>query len=155
MRRKVMGHFSDTLMAVCSTPSSPLRVVLPAEAATLLKFLLTKNRKCLRWKVNICRCTSRHILKAKPEEKQVCASVIKMYLCLLTTLRDKMSRTLGDAVFCRKEPLLQEPLEDGSHRWPVDQLQHKQVGLQSDTNNKKQNYHGELILKSILRTYCT
>lgn len=38
-----MGHFSDTLMAVCSTPSSPLRVVLPAEAATLLKFLLTKK----------------------------------------------------------------------------------------------------------------
>lgn len=40
-----MGHFSDTLMAVCSTPSSPLRVVLPAEAATLLKFLLTKKKK--------------------------------------------------------------------------------------------------------------
>lgn len=44
MRRKVMGHFSDTLMAVCSTPSSPLRVVLPAEAATLLKFLLTEMK---------------------------------------------------------------------------------------------------------------
>lgn len=44
MRRKVMGHFNDTLMAVCSTPSSPLRVVLPAEAATLLKFLLTEKR---------------------------------------------------------------------------------------------------------------
>lgn len=41
MRRNVMGHFRDTLMAVCSTPSSPLRVVLPDEAATLLKFLLT------------------------------------------------------------------------------------------------------------------
>ncbi len=48
MRRKVMGHFSDTLMAVCSTPSSPFRVVLPAEAATLLKFLLTKMRKHFR-----------------------------------------------------------------------------------------------------------
>lgn len=36
-----MGHFRDTLMAVCSTPSSPLRVVFPDEAATLLKFLLT------------------------------------------------------------------------------------------------------------------
>lgn len=41
MRRNVMGHFRDTLMAVCSTPSSPLRVVFPDEAATLLKFLLT------------------------------------------------------------------------------------------------------------------
>ena len=41
MRRNVMGHFRDTLMAVCSTPSSPLRVVLPDEAATLLKFRLT------------------------------------------------------------------------------------------------------------------
>lgn len=44
-----------------------------------------------------------------------------------------MSDTLGDAVFCRKESFLQEPLEDGSHRWPVDQLQHKQVGLRSNT----------------------
>lgn len=41
IRRNVMGHFRDTLMAVCSTPSSPLRVVLPDEAATLLKFRLT------------------------------------------------------------------------------------------------------------------
>lgn len=39
--RNVIGHFRDTLMAVCSTPSSPLRVALPEEAATLLKFLLT------------------------------------------------------------------------------------------------------------------
>lgn len=28
-------------MAVCSTPSSPLSVALPDDAATLLKFLLT------------------------------------------------------------------------------------------------------------------
>lgn len=45
MRRNVIGHFSETLMAVCSTPSSPLRVVLPADAATLLKFLLTRNKE--------------------------------------------------------------------------------------------------------------
>lgn len=38
-----MGHFNETLMAVCSTPSSPFRVVFPAEAATLLKFLLTET----------------------------------------------------------------------------------------------------------------
>lgn len=45
-----MGHFRDTLMAVCSTPSSPFSVVLPAEAATLLKFLLTKEKEiCFRW----------------------------------------------------------------------------------------------------------
>lgn len=48
MRRNVMGHFRDTLMAVCSTPSSPLRVVLPDEAATLLKFRLTVGRRH-RW----------------------------------------------------------------------------------------------------------
>lgn len=54
MRRNVMGHFSDTLMAVCSTPSSPLRVVLPAEAATLLKFLLTKKTNHFRGKVLVC-----------------------------------------------------------------------------------------------------
>jgi len=48
MRLKVMGHFSDTLMAVCSTPSSPFRVVLPADAATLLKFLLTEERKAFQ-----------------------------------------------------------------------------------------------------------
>lgn len=133
-----MGHFSDTLMAVCSTPSSPLRVVLPAEAATLLKFLLTKKRHSARWKVNIRRCTSRRVLKSKcKKEKQMCARVIKTYFCILTTLRDKISHTLGDAVFCRKESLLQEPLEDGSHRWPVDQLQHKQVGLQSNMKTKR------------------
>lgn len=40
-----MGHFRETLMAVCSTPSSPLRVVLPEEAATLLKFRLTVGRE--------------------------------------------------------------------------------------------------------------
>lgn len=45
MRRNVMGHFRDTLMAVCSTPSSPLRVVLPDEAATLLKFRLTVGQE--------------------------------------------------------------------------------------------------------------
>lgn len=45
MRRNVMGHFRDTLMAVCSTPSSPLRVVLPDEAATLLKFRLTAGQE--------------------------------------------------------------------------------------------------------------
>lgn len=38
-----MGHFSETLIAVCSTPSSPLRAAFPAEAATLLKFLLTET----------------------------------------------------------------------------------------------------------------
>ena len=71
--------------------------------------------------------------KAKHKEEQVYAHVIKMYLCILNTLRDQTSHTLGDAVFCRKESFLQEPLEDGSHRWPVDQLQHKQVGLHSNT----------------------
>lgn len=47
----------------------------------------------------------------------------------------KMTHTLGDAVLCRKQSLLQQPLEDGPHRWPVDQLQHKQVGL--GKKNKK------------------
>lgn len=45
IRRKVIGHLRDTLMAVCSTPSSPLSVALPDDAATLLKFLLTVMQK--------------------------------------------------------------------------------------------------------------
>lgn len=32
-------------MAVCSTPSSPLSVAFPDDAATLLKFLLTSMRR--------------------------------------------------------------------------------------------------------------
>lgn len=40
--------------------------------------------------------------------------------------------TFGNAVFSRKEPLLQEPLQDRSHRRPMDQLQHEQVRLQQD-----------------------
>lgn len=44
IRRNVMGHLSDTLMAVCSTPSSPFSVVFPEDAATLLKFLFTARR---------------------------------------------------------------------------------------------------------------
>lgn len=32
-------------MAVCSTPSSPLSVALPDDAATLLKFLFTLKRR--------------------------------------------------------------------------------------------------------------
>lgn len=45
IRRKVIGHLRETLMAVCSTPSSPLSVALPDDAATLLKFLLTLMQK--------------------------------------------------------------------------------------------------------------
>lgn len=45
IRRKVIGHLRETLMAVCSTPSSPLSVAFPVDAATLLKFLLTLKRK--------------------------------------------------------------------------------------------------------------
>lgn len=69
-----MGHFSDTLMAVCSTPSSPLRVVLPAEAATLLKFLLTTKTKCFRGKVLLCEHLQVYFktyFKENPQEKQV------------------------------------------------------------------------------------
>lgn len=56
-----MGHFNDTLMAVCSTLSSPFRVVFPAEAATLLKFLLTTKTSVSEERyhfVNTCRSTS-------------------------------------------------------------------------------------------------
>jgi hypothetical protein len=59
MRRNVMGHFRDTLMAVCSTPSSPLRVVLPEEAATLLKFLLTVGWEAQAGKVSGWRVLQR------------------------------------------------------------------------------------------------
>lgn len=45
IRRNVIGHFRDTLMAVCSTPSSPFSVAFPEDAATLLKFLLTAEKQ--------------------------------------------------------------------------------------------------------------
>lgn len=60
-----------------------------------------------------------------------------MYFCILTIILDKRRHTLGDAVFCRKESFLQEPLEDRSHRWPMDQLQHEQVGLRSIVQTKR------------------
>lgn len=69
-----MGHFSDTLMAVCSTPSSPLRVVLPAEAATLLKFLLTEKTEHFRGKALLCEQLQVHFktcFKANHKDKQV------------------------------------------------------------------------------------
>jgi len=90
MRRKVMGHFSDTLMAVCSTPSSPFRGVLPAEAATLLKFRLTEERKCFRGKELLCELLQVSFSassKARHKEKQVGDYVIKMCLCIITTQR--------------------------------------------------------------------
>lgn len=37
--------------------------------------------------------------------------------------------TFGDAVLRGQKPLLQQPLEDGADRGPVDQLQHEQVRL--------------------------
>lgn len=97
-----MGHFSDTLMAVCSTPSSPLRVVLPAEAATLLKFLLTKKTKqkktkCFRGRGLLCVHLLVHFktyFKANHTEKQVYVCVIKMYLCILTTLKRQKKRAV-------------------------------------------------------------
>lgn len=42
IRRKVIGHFRDTLIAVCSTPSSPLGPGVPG-MLPLLKFLLTEE----------------------------------------------------------------------------------------------------------------
>jgi hypothetical protein len=41
IRLNVIGHFRETLIAVCSTPSSPFNEF----GATLLKFLLTEKRK--------------------------------------------------------------------------------------------------------------
>lgn len=40
IRLKVIGHFNETLIAVCSTPSSPLNEL----DGTLLKFLLTEKK---------------------------------------------------------------------------------------------------------------
>lgn len=37
--------------------------------------------------------------------------------------------TFRDTVLRRQEPLLEEALQHGAHRGPVDQLQHKEVGL--------------------------
>ncbi len=44
--------------------------------------------------------------------------------------------TLGDAVFSRQESLLHQTLQDRPDRRPVDQLQHKQVGLRRDRRDK-------------------
>jgi len=44
MRRKVIGHFKETLMAVCSTPSSPFNPGVPG-MDPLLKFLFTETRE--------------------------------------------------------------------------------------------------------------
>lgn len=41
IRRNVIGHLSDTLMAVCSTPSSPFKLLL---FVTLVKFRLTGKK---------------------------------------------------------------------------------------------------------------
>lgn len=93
-------------MAVCSTPSSPFSAVLPEDAATLLKFLLTGTQK----------------QSGERLER------------LIGTLRRKENcvHTFGDAVLCGEEPLLQQALEDGADRRPVDQLQHKQVRLRKE-----------------------
>ena len=40
IRLKVIGHFNETLIAVCSTPSSPFNEF----GAALLKFLLTEKK---------------------------------------------------------------------------------------------------------------
>lgn len=42
IRRNVIGHLSDTLMAVCSTPSSPFKLLL---FVTLVKFRLTGKKE--------------------------------------------------------------------------------------------------------------
>lgn len=44
IRLNVIGHFRDTLMAVCSTPSSPFRPGVPG-MVPLLKFLFTETKR--------------------------------------------------------------------------------------------------------------
>lgn len=73
----------------------------------------------------------------KTTEEHAKADIIKMYFCMLTMIFDKRRRTLGDAVFCRKESFLEKPLEDGAHRWPVDQLQHEQVRLRGNVKTRR------------------
>lgn len=55
IRRNVIGHLSDTLMAVCSTPSSPFKVLL---FVTLVKFLLTAMKI-------IILCTTQRIISVR------------------------------------------------------------------------------------------
>lgn len=43
MRLNVIGQFSEILMAVCSTPSSPFRPAPATDTATLLKLLFTED----------------------------------------------------------------------------------------------------------------
>lgn len=96
-------------MAVCSTPSSPLSVALPEDAATLLKFLLTLTQKQIE--VRLDRASA-------DREAAACE-------------KDR-AQTFGDAVLRREKPLLQQALEDGANRRPVDELQHEQVRLQRE-----------------------
>lgn len=48
---------------------------------------------------------------------------------LRTGSSPKPPLTFRDTVLCRQEPLLEEALQHGAHRGPVDQLQHEEVGL--------------------------
>ncbi|KAG9354877.1 hypothetical protein JZ751_001590, partial [Albula glossodonta] len=104
MRRKVIGHLRDTLIAVCSTPSSPFSPGVPG-IVPLLKFLFTKREKERETLMPACHAE----------------------------LHDRGCRlTLGDAVLGRQQSLLHQTLQNGAHRRPVHQLQHKQVRLQTD-----------------------
>lgn len=81
IRWNVIGHFNDTLMAVCSTPSSQAP---PTDTPTLLKFLFTAQRHS----IYICVTLS---------------FILKIMIFHLTLLSD----TFSDAVFSREESLLQ------------------------------------------------
>ena len=79
--------------------------------------------------VSVCVCVS--VFLAVCVYVSVCLwQCVSLAVCVCVGVRLAVCvRTFGDAVLCGQEPLLQEALQHGAHRGPVDQLQHKQVGL--------------------------
>lgn len=97
--RKVMGHFRDTLMAVCSTPSSPLRPGVPG-MVPLLKLRFTDvNRE------RTCQETI-------PSRGVWGGGTSPRGQPLLHPQPRRAALTLADAVLRRQEALLEEALQD-------------------------------------------
>ena len=83
IRRKVIGHFNETLIAVCSTPSSFNALLL---VAALVKFLLTENRKYTEL---FTPWLSKYIVFALPMSK---INIIKMRLFLFVAYFEHLSK---------------------------------------------------------------
>lgn len=89
MRRKVIGHFKETLIAVCSTPSSPFNPGVPG-MEPLLKFLFTERQSmkyqnqtvtqgpCLRQILGAL--TNQHVFKQNKNSISKCHITYQIFL---------------------------------------------------------------------------